>query len=194
MLGEVDTFDAAGIVRGSAERMPLELYMRETPLTQADEAIRAFASDTTAHCETALDKFHGLLDGIHGRMTFDADRPNAASAAAAFAEKTGNGCDLAHIYTACARHLGFAARVASGYILSDDKGASHAWSEVFVAGLGWTGFDAAFNICPQDRHVRLAIALDHLAAAPIRGVTDETVTEEIVIRAPSHSNWGQSQG
>ncbi len=195
VMGEVDTFDAAGVVRGSAERMPRELYMRETPLTQADEALRGFASETATHCETTLDKLHGLLDGIHAPIPFDATRADAAGAGAAFAESAGNGADLAHIYTACARYLGFGARIASGYVVDDDDTATrHAWSEVFVAGLGWTGFDAAFNICPQDRHVRLAIALDYLAAAPIRGVADEAVTEEIVARAPSLSNWEQSQG
>ncbi len=56
---------------------------------------------------------------------------------------------------------------------------SHAWSEVFVGGLGWTGFDAAHDICPQDAHVRVATGLDALAAAAVRGVSSETVTEDL---------------
>ena len=42
--GEVETFDAAGIVRGALERFPPQLYLRETPLTAADAQLRAFAA------------------------------------------------------------------------------------------------------------------------------------------------------
>ena len=42
--GEVETRDTQGIVRGAVERFPPSLYLRETPLTAADEAIAAFAA------------------------------------------------------------------------------------------------------------------------------------------------------
>src|SRR5436305_3358538 len=46
--GEVETRDTQGVVRGAVERFPPSLYLRETSLTRADEAIAAFASDTRA--------------------------------------------------------------------------------------------------------------------------------------------------
>ena len=35
--------------------------------------------------------------------------------------------------------------------------------------LGWVGFDPANGICPTDAHVRVAVGLDYLGAAPVRG-------------------------
>ena len=35
--------------------------------------------------------------------------------------------------------------------------------------LGWVGFDPANAICTTDAHARVAIGLDYLGAAPVRG-------------------------
>ena len=48
--------------------------------------------------------------------------------------------------------------------------ASHAWAEIWVAGLGWVGFDAANRCCPDDRYIRLGSGFDATGAAPVRGV------------------------
>ena len=45
VTGEVETHDAGGVVRGSVERLPDPVYLRDTDLTAPDEAIRAFAQD-----------------------------------------------------------------------------------------------------------------------------------------------------
>ena len=44
-----------------------------------------------------------------------------------------------------------------------------AWTEAFVPDLGWVGFDPSIGYCPTDAHVRIAIGLDALGAAPMRG-------------------------
>jgi transglutaminase-like putative cysteine protease len=38
-----------------------------------------------------------------------------------------------------------------------------------VPKLGWVAFDAANGICATDAHVRVAVGLDYLGAAPLRG-------------------------
>jgi transglutaminase-like putative cysteine protease len=47
--------------------------------------------------------------------------------------------------------------------------AGHAWAEAYVENLGWVGFDAANGISTTDAHVRVAMGLDYLGAAPVRG-------------------------
>lgn len=50
------------------------------------------------------------------------------------------------------------------------EGASHAWAELHVEGLGWVGFDAANRCCPDARYIRLCSGFDADDAAPIRGL------------------------
>ena len=50
-----------------------------------------------------------------------------------------------------------------------EQEAGHAWAEAFVPDLGWVAFDAANGICATDAHVRVAVGLDYLGAAPVRG-------------------------
>ena len=90
-----------------------------------------------------------------------------------FAIKRGVCQDLTHIFIACARSLGIPARYVCGYFFRADgvveQSAGHAWAEAFVDGLGWVAFDPANRISATDAHLRVAVGLDYLSAAPIRG-------------------------
>jgi transglutaminase-like putative cysteine protease len=174
--GEVETFDTAGVVRGAIERFPPELYLRETPLTEGDAALRAFAREATETAPDALSKLHALLSALHETMIFEPGTHVAeSSAGAALARRSGGAADLAHVFIACSRSLDLPSRFVSGYALEADashaeKGvAEHAWAESLAPGLGWVGFDAARGASPDETYVRVAVALDHLGAAPIRG-------------------------
>ncbi|WP_245895035.1 transglutaminase family protein [Devosia submarina] len=80
--------------------------------------------------------------------------------------------DYAHLFVGAARALGIPARYVTGYLVGegDEPGAFHAWAEAYDDKLGWIGFDAMLELCPTDRHVRLAAGLDSLSAAPLRCV------------------------
>jgi transglutaminase-like putative cysteine protease len=171
--GEVETQSADGVVRGSVERFPPSLFLRDTALTQADSAIRDFAQkirDTSGG--VALAELHGLLDGLFEDIAGDvATSPAPANAAEAFARKHGAPKDLAHIFIGAAHTLGIPTRFVRGYFRKPDAAAdtSHAWAEAYVPDLGWVGFDPSNGCCPTDGHVRVAIGLDSLGAAAVRG-------------------------
>jgi transglutaminase-like putative cysteine protease len=171
--GEVETQNADGVVRGSVERFPPSLFLRDTALTQADSAIRDFAQKIRdSSGGVALAELHGLLDGLFEDITGDvATSPAPANAAEAFARKHGAPKDLAHIFIGAAHTLGIPARFVRGYFRKPDAAAdtSHAWAEAYVPDLGWVGFDPSNGCCPTDGHVRVAIGLDSLGAAAVRG-------------------------
>jgi transglutaminase-like putative cysteine protease len=172
--GEVETQKTKGIVRGTVERFAPSLFLRDTALTQADPAMRNFAqSIRAAKGGVVLAELHGLLDTLHEDFTHDADdAKGAANAAEAFALKHGPSRDLAHIFIGAAHTLGIPARYVGGYFGRDDGAAAlagHAWAEAFVADFGWVAFDPAAGFCPTDAHVRVAVGLDSLGAAPVRG-------------------------
>ena len=172
--GEVETQDTAGVIRGTLERFPPSLFLRDTDLTKPDDAIIGFAEDTARTADDDLGRLHALQARIFESFLFDPDPTHTGtSAPEAFALKRGVCQDYAHVFIACARHLGIPARYIGGHFLRSDgvvsQEAGHAWAEVYVADLGWVAFDPTNGISTTDAHVRVAVGLDYLGAAPVRG-------------------------
>ena len=173
--GEVDTADTQGVVSGAVERFPPQFYLRETALTASDAAIVDFAETTRADAGgDTLALLHALLTALNREITFDTDPTHVATTAAeAFALRRGVCQDLTHIFIAAARALGVPARYVGGHFHRADgvtaQEAGHAWAEAHVENLGWVGFDPTNGICATEAHVRVAVGLDYLGAAPVRG-------------------------
>lgn len=186
--GEVETRDTQGIVRGAVERFPPNLYLRETALTSPDAKIGNFA----AACRDdaggkVLGLLHLVLERLHRDMTYDTDPTHTATTAAeAFALGRGVCQDLTHVFIAAARSLGIPARYVGGYFHRNDgvkdQDAGHAWAEAFVPELGWVAFDPANGLCATDAHVRVAVGLDYLGAAPLRGTRYGGAGEALAVK------------
>jgi transglutaminase-like putative cysteine protease len=174
--GEVDVHDTNSVVRGAVERFPPSLFLRETALTQPDAAIIDFAQSVRAGAGSeTLPLLHRLTVATNREITFDADPTHSATTAAeAFTLRRGVCQDLTHIFIAAARQLGIPARYVGGHFYRADgvtaQDAGHAWAETYVEHLGWVGFDPANGIGTTEAHVRVAVGLDYLGAAPVRGV------------------------
>jgi transglutaminase-like putative cysteine protease len=171
--GEIETFDAAGIVRGAVDPLPPDIYLRTSPRAEANGALREFAEEAARGADAPLDKLHALMSAVHETMTYESDPPRGPMIAAeSFAMRRGTAQDFAHIFIACARWLGAPARYASGFLMRADEEAqetSHAWAEAYAPVIGWVGFDCANSICVDENYVRIAIGFDNLSAAPTRG-------------------------
>ena len=189
--GLIETHDTGGVLRGTDERFPPGFFLRSTELTEVNPAMATFAREMRSESDGDILGFlHALMVQINEHMTFDEDPTNSGtSAAEAFALRRGVCQDYAHIFIACARSGGVPARFVSGHFLRSDgtvnQQAGHAWAEAYVDGLGWVGFDAANGICTTDAHARVAIGLDYLGAAPVRGTRygggNETLTVAVKV-------------
>ncbi|MEE1610674.1 transglutaminase family protein [Microvirga sp. CF3016] len=173
VAGEIETTDTAGLVRGGVERFPEIFYLRETPLTRPDTAIREFAERTAGRFTSPLDQAHALLNAIPGRLRFDTGATSATTVGAdAFAAGHGVCQDFTHVFLSAARSLKIPARYVSGYLHKPgeiEQEAGHAWAEAYIPDLGWVSFDPANAVSATEHYVRLAIGLDYLDAAPVRG-------------------------
>jgi len=146
-------------------------FLRFTRLTEADDALRAFAS---RQCKKRKDRT-GLIDLMAALSQHITYTPGVTavdtSAAQAFASGAGVCQDHTHAFLACARSLGVPARYVSGYLFTENSEhlASHAWAEAWIDD-AWYSFDVTNQLAKPERHLKLAIGLDYLDACPVRGM------------------------
>lgn len=184
--GVVDTRDTFGITRGVDELLPPLFYLNPTDITAPDPAIDALAHGATAGRSKDVDRLHRLMIAVGDRVARDPiARDTHADAAAALAAARGLPADMAHVFVAAARLLGYPARLISGYLWRSDDDvdpASHVWAEAHVGDLGWVGFDPSEQLCPTEAYVRMAVGRDYRDVAPVRGVRRGGEDEELDVK------------
>lgn len=196
--GEVELIDAAGVVRGLPERLPLDVYLRGCPATAASKEIVDFAHEAAEGEKEPLARLHALMGALHKKIAFKPDNAAAPQTAKKIFELgAGDAREIAQIFVAAAHALAIPARFVSGLYLGAEEtqsaGASHGWAEAFVGDFGWIGFDAALNLCPREKHLRLAHGPDHHAAAPRRaaffGYAQEKVDTTLAAGVGRQAIW-----
>jgi transglutaminase-like putative cysteine protease len=87
------------------------------------------------------------------------------------ARGSGSCRDFAVLMMEAVRYWGFAARFVTGYIQmgQDQHGATHAWTEVYIPGAGWHGFDPTNNKRVGSEHIGVAVAREQEKASPLSG-------------------------
>ncbi len=97
--------------------------------------------------------------------------------------------DFAHVMTALVRGLRVPCRYVSGYLHHDPEhadrsgdGASHAWVEALLPGIGWLGFDPTNNLLAGSRHIRTAMGRDYADVPPTLGTMKGRASSELQVR------------
>jgi transglutaminase-like putative cysteine protease len=97
--------------------------------------------------------------------------------------------DFSHIMIAAVRSLRVPCRYVSGYLYHDElhhdrsaEGATHAWVEALLPGLGWVGFDPTNGGLAGVRHIRTAVGRDYADVPPTIGTMKGRAETELQVR------------
>ena len=163
VIGEVET----GVNDYTQHQpLPLTIFLRDTPLTLADEAISTFSAQFKD--KPIDDLMYALVDKvgyIKGATKVQ------TTAIEAFQLGQGVCQDHAHVFISCCRSLGYPARYVSGYLFTQDGSLmqSHAWVDVWFDS-AWQSVDVSNSCRAGETYIRLATGLDYRTASPVTGM------------------------
>lgn len=149
---------------------PSVLYPSNEAMPEVDalvqDAVDASAGDTAGFLSDLVGR---IYDNIEVEVR-DEGEPHPP--AETWARRRGACRDLTVLFNECCRRQGLAARFVSGYQIGDPDAEErhlHAWSEVYLPGGGWRGFDPTHGLAVADEHLALTSAAAPSDAAPTVG-------------------------
>lgn len=154
---------------------PIQAYIAPYTVRQNESAlVEQFARHIANRTEWKTLRFLTMLTREISEGFQQAAREVGAprSAEETYLSRIGSSRDFAVLFMDACRYVGIAARFVNGYY--DDGGAIekltlHSWSEVYLPGIGWRGYDPSVGLAVTDRHVAIAAAGDPLLSAPVSG-------------------------
>lgn len=127
--------------------------------------------------EPVLDFLMRLNATIHDQFEYSTRIEQGTQGPAhTVAVQSGTCRDFAWLMVEALRRLGYAARFVTGYLYSPahadlrGAGATHAWCEIFLPGLGWSEFDPTNGLVESPDLIPVAASRTPAEAAPITGV------------------------
>lgn len=155
------------------DRIVLSPFMTPDLEDPDGTVFRWVASHLSRNDEPALDFLLRLNGIIHDRFEYHArDEKGVQTPAETLRLGSGTCRDFAWLMVESLRWLGYATLFVSGYVNSGamrGAGATHAWCEVFLPGLGWTEFDPTNGLAESVDLIRVAVSRRPQEAAPVSG-------------------------
>jgi transglutaminase-like putative cysteine protease len=101
------------------------------------------------------------------------EEPGVQSPAETLSRGNGSCRDFATLFIEICRSCGLASRFISGYLLNqaavEGNATTHAWSEIYLPGSGWRGFDSTSGLVVGGDHIAVAVHRHPEAIPPIAG-------------------------
>ena len=122
---------------------------------------------------SSLNFLQQLIEIIQDRVKYTQRHVGPAwPAGRTLKDRVGSCRDLAMLMIECCRSIGLPARFVSGYHLVEPKPERydlHAWTEVYLQGAGWRGFDASGKGAVDDRYIPVATSSKSDLTAAVSG-------------------------
>ena len=167
----------------------LEPYRGAEP---AGRMLRSFLAEISSQSKPTVSFLVSLNERVRDRVGYTVRLEHGVqSCEETLTQGTGSCRDSAWLLVKACRHLGFAARFVSGYLIQlaqegaeegstgpkVDSADLHAWAEVYLPGAGWIGFDPTSGLLTAECHIPLACTPTPSQAAPIGGTVEPAGVE-----------------
>ena len=144
------------------------------PSGQHDPAAIQMAQEALAGINNnVLDFLYQLIELIKERVKYTPRHLGPAwTSGRTLNERVGSCRDLAMLLMETCRCVGIPSRFVSGYQFMDEpseKYELHAWTEIFIPGFGWRGFDPSGPGLINHNYIKLASSSKSEYVAPVRG-------------------------
>ncbi len=172
------------LVADSAVRYPFQYDLAEQidlgpyllPVFPSDQALIAQWLRPIWQVGATLETF-SLLYALNSAIARDfnyviREQPGIQTPAETLNQRSGSCRDTATLFIEACRWLGLAARFVSGYLYSpvpQGLGSTHAWSEVYLPGAGWKGFDSTSGLLTGADHIAVAVSRHPASVSPVAG-------------------------
>ena len=165
------------------QRQVLDPYLLppELPETELAELAEYAMSFVKRNDSDLLATLLDINDSIHREYAYvQGSTNNLTSAFDVYVNRRGVCQDFTNLFLCLARLLGVPARYVCGYVYTGPKSteilpeqrqgeASHAWVQLYLPQVAWTGFDPTNGILTQTDHIRTAVGRNRLDATPTSG-------------------------
>jgi transglutaminase-like putative cysteine protease len=173
------------------ELFEVKQFIASTPMTSADDAITAYATQSFPPGKTFFEGSKNLMYRIYTDFKFESGFTTISTPISVVMKERKGVCqDFAHLAIACLRTMGLPARYVSGYIETIPPpgveklvgvDASHAWFSVYIPGSGWADFDPTNNLLPADQHITIGWGRDYADITPLKGVIMSSGRHELKV-------------
>jgi transglutaminase-like putative cysteine protease len=179
------------------DRAPSQLetwdFLQATRYVPLDGAVAHLAGQIERG-EDAWETARGLVERVRDSMTYERGTTHVHTRAdEALADGRGVCQDFAHVLIGLCRAHGVPARYVSGYLFdpnggngdgepeASERGASHAWVDVYDEQRGWLSLDPTHDTEQTERYVRVGVGRDYADVPPTRGVYRGKASEELEV-------------
>ena len=154
----------------------------------AGPLLKAYVAALPREQTGTVDYLVALNQQLHRKIRYITRmEPGVQTPEETLAAGSGSCRDTGWLFVQILRHLGMPARFVSGYLiqlrpdlkaLDGPSGAEHdftdlhAWTEVYIPGAGWIGFDPTSGLMCGEGHLPVAATPHYRSAAPITGAVD----------------------